>query len=230
MIHQATKLVTRVLRCQAHYQPLSRSNPSLRFSGNQPTHATPLRAVTKANEPRDPIAESARSRRVWSWNSSAPVFGAAAPASLRIQVKRSLNTLRIAPAPAREQPTALCRAGRWTYCPQAAWVYQVVRAAHVIELGNLGTRAIAGLAGNRSFSLWTTKHPGGRLGGRCHLIAGVTVCRVGHRLAWRIEGLVFWLQPAASPTQPRPSGRVCQRQALCGAWSQPPGTSQSGHR
>jgi len=96
------------------------------------------------------------------------VFGPTAPASLRAQVKRSLNTIRFAAAPAGEQPAALCRAGRWTYCPQAAWVYEVIRAAHVIELGNLGTRAIAGLAGNRSFGLWTTKHRPGRLGGRCH--------------------------------------------------------------
>ena len=127
------------------------------------------------------------------------VFGPAAPASLRAQVKRSLNTIRIAPAPAREQPAALCRTGRWTYCRQAAWVYQVIRVAHVTELGNLGTRAIAGLAGNRSFVLWTTKHRAGRLGGRCPLIAGTKVCRVGNRLAWRVHGLVLWLQPAASP-------------------------------
>lgn len=134
------------------------------------------------------------------------VFGSAAPASLRAQVRRSLNTLRIAPAPAREQPAALCRAGRWTYCPQAAWVYQVIRAAHVTELGNLGTRAIAGLAGNRSFGLWTTKHRAGRLGGRCHLVAGATVCRMGRRLAWRVHGLVLWLQPAASPYSTPPVG------------------------
>ncbi len=126
------------------------------------------------------------------------VFGPTAPASLRAQVKRSLNTLRIAPAPAREQPAALCRAGRWTYCPQAAWVYQVIRAAHMTELGNLGTRAIAGLAGNRSFGLRTTNRAG-RLGGRCHPIAGTLVCRAGHRLAWRVHQLVLWLQPAASP-------------------------------
>jgi len=134
------------------------------------------------------------------------VFGPAAPASLRAQVKRSLNTLRIAPEPAREQPVALCRAGRWTYCPQAAWVYHVIGAAHVIELGNLGTHAIAGLAGNRSFGLWTTKHRAGRLGGRCHLIAGTMVCRMGHRLAWLVHGLVLWLQPAASPNSTPPVG------------------------
>jgi hypothetical protein len=134
------------------------------------------------------------------------VFGPTAPAAVRAQVKRSLNTLRIAPAPASEQPAALCRAGRWTYCPQATWVYQVIRAAHVIELGNLGTRAIAGLAGNRSFGLWTTKHRAGRLGGRCHLIAGTMVCRVGQRLAWRVHRLVLWVRPAASPYSTPPVG------------------------
>lgn len=127
------------------------------------------------------------------------VFGHLATASLRARVTRSLNSLRIAPAPAREQPAALCRAGRWTYCRPAAWVYQVIRTAHVTELGNLGTRSIAGLAGNRSFGLWTTMHRAGRLGGRCHLVAGTMVCRVSHRLAWRVHKLVLWLQPAASP-------------------------------
>jgi hypothetical protein len=127
------------------------------------------------------------------------VFGHLAPASLRTQVTRSLNTLRIAAAPAREQPAALCGAGRWFYCPQAAWVYQVIRAAHVFELGNLGSRAIAGLAGNRSFGLRTTKHHNGRLSGRCRRIAGTTVCRTGHQLAWKVHGLVLLLQPVASP-------------------------------
>jgi len=134
------------------------------------------------------------------------VFGPAATASIRAQVRRSINTLRIAPGPAREQPAALCRGGRWTYCPQAAWVYRVIRAAHVFELGNLGTRAIAGLAGNRSFGLWTTKHRVGRLGGRCQLIAGTMVCHLGHRLGWRVHGLVLWLQPAASPYSTPPVG------------------------
>src|SRR5262249_11891142 len=60
-------------------------------------------------------------------------------------------------------------------------------------------RAISGLASNRSFGLWTTAHGGDRLGGRCHLIAETRVCRRGHRLAWRVHGLVLWLQPAASP-------------------------------
>lgn len=134
------------------------------------------------------------------------IFGPRAPASLRAQVQRSLNTLRIAPLPASEQPTALCRAGQWTFCPQAAWVYQVVNAAHVLELGNLGTRAISGLVGDRSFGLWTTKRSAGLPGGRCRLIAGTDVCRVGNRLGWRVHELVLWLQPATSPYSTPPVG------------------------
>ena len=127
------------------------------------------------------------------------VFGPRAPASLRAQVRRSLNTLRIVPLAASEQPAALCRAGQWTFCPQAVWVYQVINAAHVLELGNLGTRAISGLAGNRSFGLWTTKRSAGLPGARCRLISGTKVCRVGNRLGWRAHRLVLWLEPAASP-------------------------------
>ena len=132
------------------------------------------------------------------------VFGPKAPAILRAQALQSLNTLRIAPLPSREQPAALCRAGRWTFCPQAVWVYHVISAARVLELGNLGTRAISGLAGNRSFGLWTTKGRTGLPGGRCRIIFAAKVCRAGNRLGWRVHGLVLWLEPAASPYATRP--------------------------
>ena len=42
------------------------------------------------------------------------VFGAKAPAWLRAQLTRSLNTLHVAPLPASEQPASLCRADRDT--------------------------------------------------------------------------------------------------------------------
>jgi hypothetical protein len=102
----------------------------------------------------------------------------------------------------------------------------VIRAADVLELGNLGTRAISGLAGNRSFGLWTTT-PGGRLGGRCHLIAGTRVCRRATGLPGESTGWCSGCSQPPRPTQPRPSGRACPRSALCGAWSRPRDTSPS---
>jgi hypothetical protein len=133
------------------------------------------------------------------------VFGAKAPARLHAEVTRSLNTLHIAPLPAGEQPAALCRAGQWTYCPQAAWANQVLRQAHLINLGNQGTRAIFGGTGQRSFALWTTPRRGSVPGSRCRSASGTKVCRAGNRLVWSVHGLLLWLQPALSPYSTPPT-------------------------
>ena len=132
------------------------------------------------------------------------VFGRAASAALRKQVMRSLNTLHVAPLPAHEQPAALCHSGKWTFCSEAAWVYQVVSAARVTQLGNLGTRAISGLASNRSFALWTTGGGDSLTGSRCHHVPGTSACRVGQRIAWRVHGLIVWIESAASPYSTTP--------------------------
>lgn len=132
------------------------------------------------------------------------VFGAKAPASLRAEVTQSLNTLHIAPLPAGEQPAALCRAGQWTYCPQATWVNQVLSTAHVLNLGNQGTRAIFGETGQRSFALWTTTRRGSLPGNRCRTVVGTKVCRAGNRLVWSVHGLWLWLESALSPSSTPP--------------------------
>ncbi len=133
------------------------------------------------------------------------VFGSRAPASLRAEVTRSLNTMHIAPLPAIEQPAALCHAGQWTYCPQAAWVYEVINKAHVLQLGNQGTRALFGGVGERSFALWTTPRRGGLPGGQCRSVSGTKVCRAGSRLVWGVHGLLLWLEPALSPYSTPPT-------------------------
>ena len=127
------------------------------------------------------------------------VFGRRASAALRAEVRRSLNTMHIKPLPEADQPSALCRAGQWTFCPQAVWVYRVIGGAHVLELGNLGTSAISGLDGNRSFGMWTTGVNPRPVGAKCADIAGTRVCRVGKRLWWGVQGLIVWLAPASSP-------------------------------
>ena len=128
------------------------------------------------------------------------VFGPHATASLRVQVRRSLNTLHVSPLPASQQPAALCRAGQWRYCPQAVWVYEVMNRAHVFPLGSQGTHALIGkaLTGTRSFALRTTPaRP--RLLNRCRNVAGVRVCRSGVRLAWQAQGLWLLVAPASPP-------------------------------
>lgn len=134
------------------------------------------------------------------------VFGPKTSAALRAQVRRSLNTLHIKPLPTADQPQALCHAGQWTFCPQAAWMYRVIGAAHVTELGNLGTHAISGWEGNISFGMWTTTGRAAPRGGRCRVLAGTQVCRAGHRLWWRTHGLIVWLAPASSPYSTPPVG------------------------
>ncbi len=112
---------------------------------------------------------------------------------------RSLNTLHIAPLPADQQPAAQCRAGQWTYCPQATWVNQVLSKAHVVNLGNDGARAIFAGTGRQSFAVWTTPRRGPMPGNRCRSVAGTKVCRAGNQLVWSIHGLWLWLRPALSP-------------------------------
>jgi hypothetical protein len=127
------------------------------------------------------------------------VFGSKASAALRAEVRRSLNTLHVTPLPVAERPPALCHAGWWTYCPQATWAYQVIGAAHLLELGNVGTRAISSLVGNNSFSLWTTSGTSGPPGSQCRDVSGTTVCQIGRRLWWRVHGMIVWVAPVASP-------------------------------
>jgi len=143
------------------------------------------------------------------------VFGARAPDSLRAQVTRSLNTLHIAPIPANMRPAALCRAGLWTYCPQAVWVSLVLNKAHVLDLGNQGTRAIVGQAGRRSFAVLTTRRRGGLSAIRCRSVSGTRVCKTRRGMVLRVHGLWMWLEPARSAYSTPPTGPgLPTRQAL----------------
>jgi hypothetical protein len=143
------------------------------------------------------------------------VFGARAPASLRAQVTRSLNTLHIAPLAANMQPAALCRAGEWTYCPQAVWVSRVLNKAHVLDLSNQGTRAIVGQAGRRSFAVLTTRRRGGLSAIRCRSVSGMKVCRTRRGMVLRVHGLWLWFEPARSAySTPPPGPGLPTRQAL----------------
>jgi hypothetical protein len=128
-------------------------------------------------------------------------FGSKALASLYQQVTRSLNSLRVAPLAGAAQPTSLCRAGQWTYCPQAAWVYELINRAGVFHLGHRGTHAILGLAAKQSFAVWTSPNRPTSLN-QCSNIAKARVCRSGTRLTWTVQGLWILIRPADSPYSP----------------------------
>lgn len=128
------------------------------------------------------------------------VFGHDAPASVRHEVLRSLDSLQVDPLPASQQPAAKCRAGQWTACPEAAWVYEVISQAHVFHLGHRGNIAILGLAHKRSFALWTTpSRPGNPRGASCRRVAGSRSCRLGDRIYVPMRGVRLWIEPASSP-------------------------------
>jgi hypothetical protein len=128
------------------------------------------------------------------------VFGPDAPASLREQVLQSLDSLQVDPLPASEQRAALCSAGQWTTCPEAAWVYEVINEANVFHLGNRDDDAILGLEHDRSFALWTTPaSEGGPQGTDCVEVAGLETCKVGEQMYMEVQGVRLWIEPAPSP-------------------------------
>jgi hypothetical protein len=126
------------------------------------------------------------------------MFGPGAQASLRAEVRRSLDTFTARPLPVSDQPAAQCQAGQWTACPQAAWAYRVMSRARVFQLGNQGGHAILALGGKRSFALRATPARPPALGS-CHDLAGVRVCQAGARLMWKARGLWLSIEPASSP-------------------------------
>lgn len=159
---------------------------------------------------------------------SAQVFFGQEPSSrLRNEVRRSLNRLHVAPLPASERPAAKCRAGRWTFCPEAAWVYRVINRARIFHLGRRGTEAVLGLKRKRSFALWTMpSRRGSPPAGRCREVTGLRACREGERLSVRVQGVELQIQPTRSPyatlkTQPALPDRGTLRHLLRAAQSVP---------
>lgn len=127
------------------------------------------------------------------------MFGPDAPDSLRQEVEQSLDTLSVDPRPEDAQPLAECQAGKWTACPEAAWVYQVINEGQVSYLGHRGDEAILGIVGKRSFAIWTTSSLEDLPSVGCSSVADIRVCEVGDRLVWEAQGLLVWIEPAPSP-------------------------------
>jgi hypothetical protein len=128
------------------------------------------------------------------------VFGPDAPPSLREQMLQSFDSLQVDPLPAGEQRAAVCSAGQWTTCPDAAWVYEVINEANVSHLGNRDDDAILGLEHDRSFALWTTPaSEGGPQGTDCADVAGLESCRVGEQMYVEVQSVRLWIEPASSP-------------------------------
>jgi hypothetical protein len=128
------------------------------------------------------------------------LFGPAAPGSLRAAVVASLASLR--PEPAADSLAEQCRR-QWVFCPEAAWVFQVLNRAGLFHWGNTGSAIQAGLQDpkpnpTRKFDLWTT-HGGPLPPAGFQQVAVVDGIAVygdgdGRRLLWRVQDLHVWVQ------------------------------------
>jgi hypothetical protein len=126
------------------------------------------------------------------------LFGPAAPQSLRAAVVASLESLRADP-PAVSLAEQ-CRR-QWVFCPEAAWVFQVLGRAGLFHWGSTATAIQAGpqdtkLDPGRKFDLWTTR--GGPLPPpgfhQAAVVDGIAVYGDGTQLLWRVQGLDVWVQ------------------------------------
>jgi hypothetical protein len=126
------------------------------------------------------------------------LFGPAAPRSLRAAVVASLESLRA-------DPSAVSLAQQcqrqWVFCPEAAWVFQVLDRAGLFHWGNTGRAIQAGpqdpkLDPGRKVDLWTTR--GGRLPPpglhQVAVVDGIAVYGDGARLVWGVQGVNVWVQ------------------------------------
>jgi hypothetical protein len=126
------------------------------------------------------------------------LFGPAAPRSLRAAVVASLESLRADPAAV--SLAQQCQR-QWIFCPEAAWVFQVLDRAGLFHWGNTGSAIQAGpqdpkLDPGRKVDLWTTR--GGRLPPpglhQVAVVDGIAVYGDGARLVWGVQGVNVWVQ------------------------------------
>jgi len=132
------------------------------------------------------------------------LFGPAAPRSLRAAVVTSLGSLRADPSDV--SPTEQCQ-HQWVFCPEAAWVFQVLNRTGLFHWGSTATAIQAGpqdpkLDPSRKFDLWTTR--GGPLPPprfhRAAVVDGIAVYGDGTQLLWRMQGLNVWVRAEQRPS------------------------------
>jgi hypothetical protein len=132
------------------------------------------------------------------------LFGQVAPRSLRAAVTASLESVRADPS-ARSQ-TERCQR-QWVFCPEAAWVFQVLDRAGLFHWGNTGTAIQAvpqdpKLDPSRKLDQWTTR--GGQLPPvgfhQAAVVDGIAVYGDGTRLTWGVQGVNVWVQAEQRPS------------------------------
>jgi hypothetical protein len=143
------------------------------------------------------------------------MFGPEAAATLRADAVAALSSLTPEPRGASTQQQ--CQQGGWIYCPEAAWVFQIINQADYFHWGNTGKAIEAGPKGGpetAKVNIWATKAEPGGLQTRYRLVAvaeGVTIYGDSTTLVWRAQGLDVRVQPGAGSRAALPSGKALDR-------------------
>ena len=121
-------------------------------------------------------------------------------------VARSLDSFTAAPA--LRSSSALCASSAenaWTFCPEAAWLYEAAGEAEFVSNGDAGT-ALAFAGRGAEFSLWSTHDPSVDASYRTvDMVDGVEVRSDGTRLTWLVQGARVWVQAGPQADSQLPS-------------------------
>ena len=138
------------------------------------------------------------------------MFGSRASASLRAEVATALSSFT--PESQRVSSAQSCRQGAWVYCPEAAWVFQIINRAGLFHWGNTGQAIEAGPK-NAKLDIRATRADPAGLQARYQPVTvadGVTVYGDRTQLAWEAQGFDLWIRPA-SYNAALPTGKALER-------------------
>jgi hypothetical protein len=143
------------------------------------------------------------------------MFGPEATAALRADVVAALSSLTPEPRGASTQQQ--CQHVGWIYCPEAAWVFQVINKAGFFHWGNTGKAIEAGPKGgseNAKVNVSATRAEPGGLKARYRPVAvaeGETIYGDSTTRVWRAQGLDVRVQAGAASRAALPSGKALDR-------------------
>jgi hypothetical protein len=139
------------------------------------------------------------------------LFGPRASAALRVEVAAALSSF--IPEAQGTSSGQLCRQGSWVYCPEAAWVFQIIDGAGLFHWGNTGQAIEAGPE-NAKVEVWATRADPAGLQTRYQPVTvadGITVYGDRTQLVWEAQGFDIWIRPAGSSNAGLPTGKALER-------------------
>jgi hypothetical protein len=139
------------------------------------------------------------------------MFGPKASAYLRAEVTAALSSFT--PEPRGTSSGELCRQGSWIYCPEAAWIFQIINRAGFFHWGNTGHTIEAGPE-NAKVEVWATRAGQAGLQTRYQPVTvagGITVYGDNTQLVWQAQGFNIWIRPTGSSDAGLPRGKALER-------------------